>query len=269
MREPKFPQLPFVTREMLDWGSDATIELVITHASAEAITFDVKGATRQQVISTRVVAAAASVFVETTIGLDDFPIFLTTQVFNGVVGKGDLFISIQLRVNGDTIATLVNGYLTSLAPLSYPTIQAQDNFPETMPVNRDEFADPAAGAELTDTSPTQEWREIMAVRAILVTDANAADRRPHFIFRDGNNEIFCEVWASVEQIASTTRNYILMPIGVIPDPEDDNDIIVPIPAGLMMEPGGDILTDTTNFQATDNWGQSFVHYKRWMGRVAN
>lgn len=256
----KLPQLPFLTREMLQYGSISKLQLRIKVYSLTGITATISGLTRSGVISMKIPVSAGGKKTEIQ-GIDDIPIFLSA--YNTAGGShGNTYVIADLIINDSIIINLMQGYISLVNNLTYPInpyIPQSANKGAEMEYFSD---DPAAGNEITFAGSLKDQYIIHYAQVTLVTDANVANRRVHFRFSK-SGDCFFETFSDQDQAASLTRKYSLAPYGFIPDSIDDNDILVPIPPNLLMSSDNTIDTMTTNLQAADNFGRLYVKAERW------
>src|SRR5574342_1335495 len=95
-----FTQVPFLTREMLKFGKDAKLELVITTTARDAVTIRISGLTRSGVITGRHTTTNDSVTNSTTIQIDDIPTLISITPTTSVINYGRIYAQLGLRVNG-------------------------------------------------------------------------------------------------------------------------------------------------------------------------
>lgn len=112
-------------------------------------------------------------------------------------------------------------------------------------------ADPAAGAEVSDTVPAGKVWRLRGMILTLVTDATAATRRVHVTLDDGTT-VFYRRAANASQAASLTQNYVLA-VGEQESAVRDTWTTDPLPE-IDLPAGARIKTVTTNKQAGDNYG---------------
>ena len=117
--------------------------------------------------------------------------------------------------------------------------------------------DPAAGAEISVTVSGRAIWQVHAITAALVTDGNAANRVPHFVFGDGTNTIY-EVASLAAHTASLTVRYSLT-AGIAGDAQiAAGAVVLPIPP-LVLLPGWQMTTSTDAIVAGDNWGAPVLY----------
>lgn len=122
--------------------------------------------------------------------------------------------------------------------------------------------DPAAGAEISETVPTNaRWRPI-ALRFRLVTDATVANRRPGIVLDDGATAYFVSQAGSV-QTASLTYDYNAGTLGFTQG-VFSLDQWIPLPHYLLMPGGHRIRTSTVNLAAGDNYGAPQLLVEEWI-----
>lgn len=120
---------------------------------------------------------------------------------------------------------------------------------------------PLPGDEVSEIVPSRRRWRLLSFLVSLVTDANAADRFVHLYLSDGTDN-FHSIGPFAAHTASTTLIYSygiagqqLAPVsGVacfrLPD--------------IMLAPGYEILTLTTNIQAADNFGPPHYLVEEWI-----
>lgn len=125
-------------------------------------------------------------------------------------------------------------------------------------------ADPAAGAESTETvTADRRWR-LLSWRISLVTDGTAANRIPAFVVDDGATAY--GRFPGGTQTASTTAQHTFSDVGAA---STANGLVSPF-AGQLILPGGHRLaTSTSNIQAGDNYGAPTYLIEEWVGNYAS
>ena len=124
--------------------------------------------------------------------------------------------------------------------------------------------DPAAGAQVLEVVPAGvRWR-LLAVRAVLITNATVVDRYVLLCMEDGTPTRW---WASspvVAQPASIGYTYqwtLGLNAGVGPLAFLPRDVL---PGGVTCPAGWRILTDAYGFQAGDNWMAPVLYVEEWV-----
>jgi len=107
--------------------------------------------------------------------------------------------------------------------------------------------DPAAGAEISETVPTNARWRLISVRVTLVTSATVTDRTPTITLDDGIN-IFGQSEDGVTVPASTTSNQTFSALGDI----------------ILLSEAYRIRSLTTNIQVGDNYGAPIYIVEEWI-----
>lgn len=259
----QLPQLPFVTREMLKFGPEATIELRVRVRSTRTSAFTVRGMSRNGVFAFGLTTTGVGNTLSEDFRVSDIPTFVTVQSNVTTIEQGEIFVEVTLLVNASPVAILCAGYIYGIHSIGFPGPNTPDSRPGGGVINVIESADPAAGTELTDTVNANEVWRIQSIALTLVTDANAADRRVHISITDGANEIF-RTFTAIEQVASTTRGYIFAHQVAVADREDNGIILVPLSAPLLIPNPFVISTVTTNIQVGDDFGVMRILVERFI-----
>lgn len=116
-------------------------------------------------------------------------------------------------------------------------------------------SNPAAGAEWSETVPTNKVWRIQAIRAQLVTSADVADRRVGVTLTDvASGNVVWKGYDESVQAASVTHNYNIAPQHS--QAVRDVEHTTPLPAvsgGVFLPAGFVIASSTINLQSADNW----------------
>lgn len=246
--------VPFLTREMLNFGREATLELLVRSVATVVRTFNISGATREGLIRATHTSFGNKQAQISIHRIPDIPIFFSVIPSATVTIQGRLHVTVSLRINGDIVFPLVSGYVYDHKPLSWPETNLRDNVPNHGNIEEIYTDDPAAGQEIEYFLEPNELWHITHCAITLVTSATVADRRVHLVFQGGRaGQIHC--FAAINQTASQTRKYSFAPYGTILSEQDNGVILVNLPKDLWIDGEGTISTITTNLQAGDNFSR--------------
>lgn len=245
--------IPFLTADMLRFKGAVSFELQITSQATDTGTLTIRGMTRDGVFTFRHTVVNTGAPTVENYAIPDIPTLITVQDIDGNFQQGQCFATLNLVANGDVIFQLISGNIWIGNGQSYPNAQLKENRPGGGELKVLTSTDPAAGTEPSIIIGTYETWRLQSVNFTLVTDANVANRRVHLVLRaSGGDEM--NFFSSYDHPASTTRKYTCAPVGAGLDDQDDNDVIIPIPANLWFSSSSYIKTETTNKQVGDNWG---------------
>lgn len=160
------------------------------------------------------------------------------------------------------IGVLVQGYVTETSRLPWPGAAYQDSTEGRGAIRAIVGTDPAAGAESSETVPTNARWRVLNHRIALVTDATVANRTMQILIDDGTNTIY-SLAANANQPASTTFTYHSFPAGAA-GYASGNTLNVPIPPEIMLMGGSRLRTSTGNLQAGDNYGPPLILVEEWI-----
>jgi len=253
MADDNFPTLPFVTRDMLKFGRSAGLRLFISVVGRTTANLILRFATRDGISEHTIAYTGTGARQTFSVNITDIPMFLSLTTETFTVIQGDLYATVDLQINQETVQNLCSGYVYRLHSISWPISNNPDIIPNRGGIRMLNGANPAAGSEVADTVPAGQMWRILQFVVTLVTDANAANRRVHLQI-DNNSFAGPDIFGSVDQAASTTRKYSFIVGGSALDEADDNDIIVPLPEHLYVLGSGSVNTVTTNLQAGDDFG---------------
>jgi hypothetical protein len=180
------------------------------------------------------------------------------------IQRGQLYVTILVARGAvpTGFARLTEGYVDGTGCLAWPPGKQESSVSGRGVIRSITGTNPAAGAEVSETVPTNaRWRPI-AVRLTLVTDATVSSRVVTVTLDDGAT-VYLQVPSAVAQTASLTNSYNLgadmIQIGAI-----TTAILIPLPAELYMPAGHRIRSLTTNLQAGDNYGAPQLLVEEWI-----
>lgn len=122
------------------------------------------------------------------------------------------------------------------------------------------LTNPGAGSEISETVTSGEMWKLQSITFSLVTSATVANRRVHFQVNGPEGRLL-DAFSDIDQPASTTRQYTVAAFGNLPDREDGDDILIPIPPDFLVPQTSTLKTSTTNLQAGDNFSAPVVTYE--------
>lgn len=208
-----------------------------------------------------------------TVATQDYPMGdgwlegLTVIVEAGTPVWGQTFVRVDaMRGRGASatiLATIIQGLVTANHRLAWPGSPLYTPLERPGIIRSITGTDPAAGADVSETVPTgARWR-LIALRALLVTDATVANRRPSLVLDDGAN-IYAQLPGPTDMAASTTWTNVwgegaqAQAGGPIPGS------VAPVPATHRLLTGHRLRTSTANLQAGDNWGVPVYLVEEWL-----
>jgi len=253
MDDIAIPSLPFITRDMVKYGSISKLELVCTTQCISSTTLKIRLFSREGISEFSHVNSNTGIQSTSRHLISDFPIMVSVVDAAATLIQGRAYATLSLAINGVTVYQLAAGYVYRQKGISYPVSLNNDIIPGRGGYRVVTGADAGAGSEVSDSVPGgQMWRLLWA-RISLTTDANAANRRVHLrIGGNINNSI--DAFGSSDQVASTTRVYTFAHFGYIPDETDSTNILISIPSEIFLVGNESIGTATSNIQVGDNFG---------------
>jgi len=160
------------------------------------------------------------------------------------------------------LAELASGYITSTQTVAYPPGGQRDTLTGQAYVRSITGTDPGAGAEISESVPTgARWR-LIAIRALLVTDATVANRAPILLIDDGATTFFASDPPEV-QVASGSWSWVYG-AGLGRQTGVNGVRTWAFPNNMILRGACRIRTQTTNLQAGDNWGAPQLYVEEWI-----
>jgi len=246
---------------MLGFEHALLFELEVITQSSEFANLKVRGMTRDGTFSFPITTNNTQGKQTFIFGLTDIPIFLSVDDVDQVLVQGDTYVVVWLRVNKDRLHILTSGLIAASKGISYPTANTQDPMPARGRFRVITLPDPAAGVEIIDYAPANIIWHVLSVRLQLVAAAVAVSRRVHFVFSVGAHKIDC--FGTTDQLTGETKNYSLSHYGQTPDETDSDDILVNLPSEIWLQGDNSFSTETTNLQATDNFGAATMYVEEY------
>lgn len=196
------------------------------------------------------------------INIPDVPIAMHCHVESGTPRVGQCYVHLEVEVGRAAIMALSSGYVTAERPLFYPGGPHASSIDGPGVIRSITGTDPAAGAEISETVPTNARWKLIALTATCVADANAATRLPSVVTDDGTtvhsrdppasgftaNQTKINSWG--DRGAGTNQSGVL-----------ESSLLT---AGLVLSQGMRIRTLTQNLQAGDDWGAPQMLVEEWI-----
>ena len=264
MPPPALPQLPFLTRDMLSFGAEAKFELELVAYAAVTNAIFIVGLTREGVIKHTFLHSGDGTDEGAIFQIPDIPIVLTVFTESASVERGEYWASIFLLVNGEKVMKLCSGYISKQSAINFPATQSESERDGGGVLQTISVDSPAAGSDWSEAMAGNQMQRLRSVHARLVTDANVADRSVHLEVEEHSSFRDLNFFSGVKQPASTTREYTFAPVFGLLAYEDDNDIIIPIPANMAINSARDVGTATVNLQVGDQWSEIRVNVETFI-----
>lgn len=160
------------------------------------------------------------------------------------------------------IGTLAQGYVTATSRRTWPGSPLEASTAGPGVVRSITGTDPAAAAEISEMVPTgARWR-LISVFAVLVTDANAANRDAALTLDDGTT-VFARIPGGQNDIAAQTTRFNWTLGGVRFTIAQDRTMTPGLPDVYLLA-GHRLATVTANIQVGDNWGAPQLLVEEWI-----
>ncbi len=178
-------------------------------------------------------------------------------------GQGNIRLGIGYGLLGGVdVALLAQGKLIGERPLSYPPGIIEETVAGPGMLRSIAGTDPAAGAEISETVPTNARWRVVAMRFQLVTAVGGVDRRV-FIEIDDGATILARFNGDQGQAAATTLSYNATAVGALAA-TGLTEVALVLPAPLLLFQGWRIRTLTSNLAAGDNFGAPRLLVEEWI-----
>lgn len=197
---------------------------------------------------------------------EGFLLSVTAQEDTVSARRGFLFVQVLLVRGGapasDPAALLISDYIERGKIIGWPYSTFLSPLDGQGFLNNTTGADPAAGAEISQTvTAGQRWR-LQAFTFTLVTDATVANRNVSIVLDDGA-DVFYRAGSNFNQVASTTVVYTASGHGQLGSTLN-NVVLIPLPQPCMLFQGWRIRTITGAIAAGDNFGAPEINREEWV-----
>lgn len=241
---------------------EKAIDLFIESWSNSARIVQVRGLTKNEIISGDHTTNGDRSLASQSISITEIPLSVAVKVAATDVKRGECFVRISLRIEGQVIAILSAGYVSSTNGLNHPNGRIEGSTEGPGLIRTITGTNPAAGVEISETVPTGARWKLKTIRAPFATDATVANRVVLCILTDGTN-IISETTPNYLQTASRLINYTFGLILQVTAAGGNNYNIAPLPV-MKLGAGYKITTSVLNLQAGDNWGAPQLVVEEWI-----
>jgi hypothetical protein len=197
---------------------------------------------------------------------EGFLLSVALQTSAGTPRRGQTFCQVGIVRGGELAdepaALLISDYLHDTLLLAWPGGLLRSSVEGPGVLRSITGTDQAAGAEISETVPTNARWRFYSLVASLVTSAAVANRFPNIAFDDGAN-VHARVGSNTAQAASLTRAWAFSGAPLIQALSGTALIVVGAPE-IYLAAGHRIRTITENFQAGDNWGAPQFLVEEWI-----
>lgn len=262
MENIQLPQLPFVTREMLEYGNISQFDLHIAISADASNEIHVIGATRDGVFTWKITPVGDMSKEEFTFPLSNVPLWVSVIDAGNNFVRGEVYARLSLRINGDIVRILTAGYVDKSKGLTFPGGVIESALSGRGQIEAIQTADPAAGSDITHTFASTKYTKIRSLWFILATDATVTNRTVTIAFEALAG--FPGMFAISEEIqtASQSIQYYASPIAKGATSLTLSKTIA-IPPDIVLGPGGKITVSAQNLQAGDNFGIAIINTETW------
>lgn len=184
----------------------------------------------------------------------------------GAPVRGETFVELGfLRGIGgalDIVDVLAKDYVMARECVAFPGSPIRSSIEGPGNLRSITGTDPSAGSNISETVPTNALWRFISLQVTLVTSANAGSRRAFIHFDDGTLEFYSNA-SNIAAGTSETIDVVVGPMGEAPSVSGILHLI-PIPEILKLSAGFRILTTTTQFDASDNYGAPQLLVEEWI-----
>lgn len=194
---------------------------------------------------------------------------LSAVVAIGFAGtqRGQSYIQVGIfrgaLVDDGIAAVLLSGYVTGFMAIGWPGAAIEDSLSGRGFRRSITGTNPAAGAEISETVPTNRVWRLHGISATLVTAAGGSDRRAILLIDDATN-VVTRSSSGATHAGGTTFNYSGFHAPTQTSAVTGaSEIAWPLPRELLLQPGWRIRTATGNLAAGDDWSAPQLAVEEW------
>lgn len=191
--------------------------------------------------------------------------FLLSFALTSSVQAGNyrVFAWARLQQGGNQVQVLCSGYPTQGRFLTWPQPIVENEQEGSGAIVSVTGTLPAAGAEISETVPTNAMWELLSFHYSLVTSAGAATRTTSLLADDGTNVFWQGTQSGSGQAASLTYQYTHFPGATQVAGQSVIDIFA-TPIGLKLMPGYRLRTNTGLLQSGDQYSAPQYLVREWL-----
>lgn len=254
--------LSFSDVKELAFPEAKTPQIRVESWSNAARILQIRGFTRDGTLSFDHTTNGDRSIATSTFNVSDIPAVMQVSPAVAPVRRGECYVRVTLLMAGFAVGRLIAGYVTDGMTLAWPGGKFE-NFTDGAGLLRTiTGTNPAAGAEISETVPTNTRWKLRSVIFALSTDATVASRQVKMRIDDGASRLY-EVVADQDQVASENRTYYVIP-GMGYTPRAYADFFVGYPADVVLLQGFRLVTATANLKAADDFGSPTMYIEEWI-----
>lgn len=160
------------------------------------------------------------------------------------------------------IALLYQGYVTDTMRFGWPNSPTRPSADGPGVVRSVTGTDPAAGAEFTETVPTNARWSLYSLAVVFVTSSAAAGREPRIVCDDGTTTFF-QSDPPASQAASETWTWVAS-VGVPRTSRVSTSQVWGFPSQMILMGASRVRSSTTAIQTGDNWAAPQMLLEEWI-----
>jgi hypothetical protein len=248
---------------MLSFKHGSSFGLQLLLISTSVLPVEIRGMTKEGPFNYKIVPNGLSTAVNYTFTLPDIPIMVSVSVFQTAGSTVTNFGQLYLTVNGNRCNMLTQGEFSTAFSLSWP------NSPEIAPVQavgtlqRISIGTTSAGNDIDTVIPDNQCLDVVDIDIPFTASAAVANRTiklqcgtlgtgQHYLVRTSGTAITASQTVETHFIPGGTTGIITA--GAAHE--------VALPQRVLLRPGTQIATVTTNLQAADQFGECFIIARR-------
>ena len=191
------------------------------------------------------------------------PISITVRPSAVPVRRGECYVRVTLLLEGEPVKRLMTAYLTDGKTLTWPP-GIQEGFTEGEGlVLHVTGTNPAAGAEISETVPTNVKWILRSIAVVFDTDANAANRVPKLHIKDGAVKL--HIFPGETAIVANDVKNVIWEGGLgTPSRESGADMVYPMSPNMELFQGWVIATSTSALQVGDDYSAPAMVVEEWI-----
>lgn len=244
------------------WCSQAGVTLALRYRFLRANDAELVDAAEQLVPTSNRVATVSG--IPLPVGF-----LLNVEVFAlaGTPARGTCFAKVELIRGADAVATvvasLVQGYVTANNAKAWPGGTLESSLDGPGAILSITVANPAAGAEISETMPAGTRRALLAFRMQLLTSATVANRQKALVLDDGATE-YHRTESSNNQAAATTFLYSHAQGHAAGSAGVGNTVHGHLPGNIRLAAGHRVRTVTGAIQVGDQYSAIQYLVEEWL-----
>ena len=254
---------PFPTRDMLRFGKESRLQLRITSQSNQTNAVYVRCVTREGISEFRHAPANTGAASSENFSIADIPIFLCGNDTDSAYSQGQLYITVDLLIDGEVVYEFCAGMVYKQKGIAWPANNSEDARPGRGRVVMAVGSDPGAGVDVVITVPANRPWHFLGVHGTIINSATVATRRTYMQVTNTGGDVLFNLYSPDTTVASAEHEYYFFPWGNANVEQIAEQHYISIPPTMFLPADAVITISMISKQAGDDFGAPIYLYEEF------